>query len=65
MMTRPTISVFFAPSRLDTQLVHEHRHRGDDEVAGEQQLTWLGVASQLLGQRRQDRVDQADAHEAR
>ncbi len=41
----------------------QHHHRGDDQVAGEQQLHLARAGVQLARQRGQDRVDQADAHE--
>ena len=41
----------------------EHGHRGDDQVAGEQQRHLARRGVQLMGDRGQDRVDQADAHE--
>ena len=41
----------------------EHRHRGHDQVAGEQQRDLAGRSVQLPGDRRQDRVDQPDPHE--
>ena len=41
----------------------QHRHGGDHQVAGEQQRDLAGRGVQLVGDRRQDRVDQADAHE--
>ena len=63
MMISPAMSVFFAPRRLETQPGDEHRDRGDDEVAREQQLDLGRRRVQLAGEALQDRVDQADAHE--
>src|ERR1700683_2911883 len=56
---RPATSVRLPPIRLDTP----PGHRGDHQVAGEQQLDRARRGLQLLGQRGQDRVDQPDAHE--
>src|SRR5262249_28082072 len=41
----------------------QHGHRGDDEVAGEQQRHLARRGVQLVRDGWQDRVDQADAHE--
>jgi hypothetical protein len=42
---------------------HQHREGGDEEVGGEQQGDLAGARVQPLGDGRQDRVDESDAHE--
>ena len=63
MSASPIMSVRLAPMRLEIQLVNEHREAGDEQVAGEQHLGLGGRRLQVVGDGRQDRVDEPDAHE--
>src|SRR3954447_16592219 len=63
MRASPTTSVRVRADPAGHPADEQHGHRGDHQIAGEQQghLTRCGV--QVLRQRGQDRVHQADAHE--
>jgi hypothetical protein len=49
--------------RLETHAGDEHRDAHHGEVAGEQQRHLARRRRQLVGDRLEDRVDEADAHE--
>ena len=59
----PASSVLARADAAGDEAGDEHRDAGDREVAREQQLDLARRGVELLGQRGQDRVDQADAHE--
>ena len=61
--TSPASSVRRGPMREDDPAADQHRHAGHREVGGEQQRDLARRRLQVVGERGEDRVDEADAHE--
>ena len=61
--TSPESRVRFAPMRAGDDAGDQHRDTHDRHVAGEQQRDLARRGAELVGDRLEDRVDEADAHE--